>query len=792
MARELIVVVALAGFLAQNVQGQVVWTGANPNNNNWSQRQTTVEPGNWSTPNPPFPAADVVIGDPAPTVLDIDASVSSLAVSPAGRLELTQGNVLTLTGVRHSNDGIIQLSDGTLDFNNSADLSGTGVLELSRVGVLDAGIATGAVATQLTHGANHTIRGAGRIIGRMINNGLVEATSIGPRMLLDGTAVWNNATVRARSGATLWLTDAGIRQEGHNLNNGNIGELIAEDGGTVLLYRSTLGGGVFQSSGSGRLESHFGEFHSLTNKGLLVIREGRSNFRLRLENLGTINVDAVMVLDGGVAAGTGTIVLTKAGVSELEGRFLNDSEHHIRGSGTIDAELLNRGTVEATAAGGGPLILWRQAMTNHGLLQATTGATLRIENAEIDQRLLPGSIVALDGGIVDLSGSSAILDGQLATFGSGRIRASGSNVRLQDVVIAGAFEGAPGSTTHIEGRTLANEGTMTFGGRIGTRFATLQFDDALTLEGSGEIVLNRDSRVSIVPGVQLKLLEGSVIRGVGRLDGTVLNDGTIRGEASDRLIEVGGTVLGSGMLQNVRIYGRHSPGFGVADVTVDGAYEFSSGGTLHIELDGILGDADHVHALGDVILGGALYVEIPEMDAGRFPAMTNTPPPIEVLSSDNLISGEFERVDHGIYGMSATYDIVYESNRVLLENLVPLLIGDYNDSRTVEQGDLDLVLQNWGTDGIEPPSGWARDVPRGPVDQGELDRILLNWGNSISPLPAASSVPEPSTAALLLAIAAILCRHFARFLRNSCTLAPIAYNRTRVDGAAPVALDFSV
>ncbi len=88
------------------------------------------------------------------------------------------------------------------------------------------------------------------------------------------------------------------------------------------------------------------------------------------------------------------------------------------------------------------------------------------------------------------------------------------------------------------------------------------------------------------------------------------------------------------------------------------------------------------------------------------------------------------------------------------------LIGDYNSSGQIEQGDLDLVLQNWGADtavtGI--PRGWTNDSPQGQIEQTELDKVLQNWGSTAAPDFSGSAVPEPASLALLglggLAIAA--------------------------------------
>jgi hypothetical protein len=80
------------------------------------------------------------------------------------------------------------------------------------------------------------------------------------------------------------------------------------------------------------------------------------------------------------------------------------------------------------------------------------------------------------------------------------------------------------------------------------------------------------------------------------------------------------------------------------------------------------------------------------------------------------------------------------------------LAADFNANGTVEQGDLDLVLLNWGADG-SPPPGWKNDLPFGLIDQEELDGVLLNWGKAGARGLPGTSVPEPSaleTALLLI------------------------------------------
>ena len=72
-----------------------------------------------------------------------------------------------------------------------------------------------------------------------------------------------------------------------------------------------------------------------------------------------------------------------------------------------------------------------------------------------------------------------------------------------------------------------------------------------------------------------------------------------------------------------------------------------------------------------------------------------------------------------------------------------VLKGDYNNSGQVEQGDLDLVLLNWGANATPAPDGWTNDAPVGIIDQAELDQVLLNWGNTIASSPTGTFFSQP-------------------------------------------------
>ncbi|MEM9754142.1 MAG: PEP-CTERM sorting domain-containing protein, partial [Planctomycetota bacterium] len=76
------------------------------------------------------------------------------------------------------------------------------------------------------------------------------------------------------------------------------------------------------------------------------------------------------------------------------------------------------------------------------------------------------------------------------------------------------------------------------------------------------------------------------------------------------------------------------------------------------------------------------------------------------------------------------------------------LAGDYNDNGSVEQGDLNLVLNNWGAmrtfeDGVSA-------FTTANVDQEELNSVLNNWGDTTAPSFSGSTVPEPGAALMIL------------------------------------------
>ncbi|MEM1097346.1 MAG: PEP-CTERM sorting domain-containing protein [Planctomycetota bacterium] len=75
------------------------------------------------------------------------------------------------------------------------------------------------------------------------------------------------------------------------------------------------------------------------------------------------------------------------------------------------------------------------------------------------------------------------------------------------------------------------------------------------------------------------------------------------------------------------------------------------------------------------------------------------------------------------------------------------LAGDYNGDGRVGQGDLNLVLNNWGR--LRYVKDGITNFATGTIDQEELNTVLNHWGDALAPPDLRGSpVPEPAALAL--------------------------------------------
>jgi amidase len=178
----------------------------------------------------------------------------------------------------------------------------------------------------------------------------------------------------------------------------------------------------------------------------------------------------------------------------------------------------------------------------------------------------------------------------------------------------------------------------------------------------------------------------------------------------------------------------------------------------------------------------AQVMEEQQIDALVYPQMLSPTPPLagserirmSTVSEINIMGVPGVTVPGGYYANGSPFSVIfvdelfseaellsyaYDYEQATLHRTPPRLFGpgDYNGDGIVEQGDLDLVLLNWGrpaSGGLLASVGWINDTPAGRqlLDQDELDRVLLNWGRVDLRTVGAPGVPEPSTAVLLALI----------------------------------------
>ena len=113
-------------------------------------------------------------------------------------------------------------------------------------------------------------------------------------------------------------------------------------------------------------------------------------------------------------------------------------------------------------------------------------------------------------------------------------------------------------------------------------------------------------------------------------------------------------------------------------------------------------------------------------------------------AESRVFQGDYQ-IEVPIDGVSRVYDVAVGPEGLRLSDVFAAsLVGDYSGNGTVEQGDLDLVLNSWGA----ARGDWynADGFATVAVDQEELDRVLNQWGSAVAPSFGAVVVPEPGVA----------------------------------------------
>ena len=529
--------------------------------------------GNWSeaskwTPNGAPDATDVDVsidsgntGTASTVTLNMTANVHSLTIDDGDTFEMADTRILNVYGGGVTNNGTWNVNGvaGTgqtrIYLRGSQTLGGTGTLDLGAD--RDGYLAIGDDADVITHGPNHTIRGAGRILGvataagGMINNGTIIAEGASDSLRIwPGTPGFVNAgTMQAVGAGGLELRGSTFTNTGHaidvaagsRLDTFNMtlvgGELTGS--GTVLpgtgtdLNGVTIGAGLGVDQASG---IYVDVFTGLTNNTAWTLNGGSFASPAALSFHGDITLD-----------GTGEVVMSGNGHNEIRPSAAGEvvthgANHTIRGGGRLldsIGGMVNNGTI--LAEGDEPLVIDPgdtdpdDVFTNAGTLRAVGNGGLELRIGDFVNT--GQTIEVADGSRLELYGC-ALEGGHLAATGSrtGEIHVTSSS-DLEDVTIDTGTTVDQGNGQNVDIRNgLTNDGTWNLnsaGGNTG-----LFFDGTQMLDGSGEMVMsdNADNAVrGRSEGDVLTHGANHTIRGAGHVlwgNGSMVNQGTIIADAA--------------------------------------------------------------------------------------------------------------------------------------------------------------------------------------------------------------------------------------------------------------------
>lgn len=541
----------LAALAASNASAQVA-SWVSPVNGGWNTG------ANWDGGFVPlFPNHDAVLGlsDPYTVTVDTSPNIGILSITnPSAILAISPARTLGLNGPMATNDGVIQLnpaassSNAILAINANTSLSGAGEIWMRTSG--DNSQITG--AGLLTQGANHTIRGVGRIVAQVTNNGEIRAdsaVSVSGSDLDLMANITNNGTLSAASGSALDFVGIAIDQSGG-------GEIFSEDGGLVnvtssdaIITAGTIdraGTGVFDVLGSGDAT-----LISVTNNGFIDVSPagfltidgtGLTNNGTIALNQNASSSNAIMrYISSGDLTGPGEVQMrTSADNSQLltdVGMTITHSaDHTIRGVGQVQASMVNNGTVSADVSvslSGSDLDLFNEDKVNNGFMTAEAGSFLDITGIAIDQ--LGGGELTANGGTIRLN--DVTIEGGVYNANSGGLmeNISSSFSLLSGMTLNGPLNILFGSTVQVDGDGMINNDIIQLNPNASSSDSKLEFTESATLGGTGEVQMRTgggDSQLNTGAGATLSLVSTQLVRGVGQVNAAMVNNGEIRADVA--------------------------------------------------------------------------------------------------------------------------------------------------------------------------------------------------------------------------------------------------------------------
>ncbi|HEY7388103.1 MAG TPA: S-layer family protein [Bryobacteraceae bacterium] len=499
--------------------------------------------GNWTPATVPNSnSTNVCIVDGTSTVsLNGSFTVGDLQLASGNTVALG-GNTLNVGGTSIVNAGAITSANGNLTLQNNVTLSGGGTITTTS----DTFINQASAGLTLTN-MDNTIQGT----GQYGQNGLAIVNQSGGTInALGGTLSLNGSGTITNAGL-IGAVSTGALQINNTVNN--TGGNITANGGTVTL-NSTINGGALNAINSGTLTSSAATLNGVTiSSGTTYNVGGTTLLQGTITNNGTITVpNTTLQVNGGdvTLTGGGTVQMSSDAFFNQSsgGLTLHNVNNTIEGTGQLGQNGLaldnqTNGIVNANVTSGTLTLNGSGTVTNTGLLEATNGGTLAINNNVTNT----GANITANGGTVVIN--STITGGTLNQIGAG-VLTSGS-ATLNGVTISA------GSTYNVGGQTFL-EGTITNNGIITMPNTTLTIagGTGVTLTGGGTVKMSSDAFFNQASGGLTLDNVNNTIEGTGQLgqNGMALineSGGTVNANVNGGTLSLngGGLVTNAGLLE---------------------------------------------------------------------------------------------------------------------------------------------------------------------------------------------------------------------------------------------------
>ena len=617
---------------AEIIPVNVIWSGSG----GWP---TILD---WSDGAQPLPIQNVIV-DPTKVTFDTTATILGLTVNEGAILNMTGGALTLTTGINYSgfnNFGLIEINssgaDPTLAISGSQSLTGDGAIWLRPPTTQPTSIPAAnmiiAVGTSTLTNVNNTIFGSGTIgegtgslIGSLtlVNDAAGTIDALGGTLILDTGHVINNSGILAAGLVTpLITTDTTLP----DLTNA-----VTPTGGTLQIDDVVDNAGLIEATAGGILD---------VKTDLITWTGGTPSAGTNgiwLDLAGTLEVDVakLQLTGGGAVYMTGGAITGAASTDILE-----NVDNTISGYGTIGGGgliIVNdpSGIIDANNPSNALVIdnnspainnFAINEIINSGMIEATGGGLLTIENTTIDNSTFnPSTNTGVDGYIEALAGSqikldnATLLQGFVSTAVGGEISTvSGSsneietangpthNTGVATIINLGTLAIADDSSL-----TLASPGPIDNAGAIDLNSSgdpTYLYIDqgAAGLNGGGNVNLS-DSTHNIIAvtdsGDQLTNFDNTISGGgeIGAGGMALVNDGTIKSIYSDASLTLDPTTLtNSSLIEAIDDSTLVLSGTTVTNFVggTEGTIHADSGSTVELDAATIQG--------GNVTIAGAL------------------------------------------------------------------------------------------------------------------------------------------------------------------------------------------